>query len=439
MITTKAYIYEMPEKDSNIFKVNIPLMADNVNDEAIFDALLAVQSGTYNDYKVGDCVFVDFEDDKYNTAIILGKLYTDVPEENDAYGLFNQLNVTGSAVLPEDTKIGKYSTQDIFNLYQGVENGTGGSINPDDLKSYVQWTMTEIETQGETEEIYADHIRIMTGEEYDDYLESEDFDEELFNHTLYFLSSIPENGGYKIKDTVQTLDDLLSYDTLTLNNGDIIKVLSDSNHWGIEQLYRWDASQNSFINVDDYSKPDDQPLPDPTPDPSDPIEISFAKLASSVEGVIGKAMTDSGVNVSTKSRNPSDKSVYSYWFIGWRINKLCRPEEDKWYCKYIEMTPSGYESLPNSNTGNNGTRKKGEWAKYSSNETLKVGDVLVFKNNSIGYLGVVASSTECICSNNYTLQGGTAGKSAIVVKETIENVMSYTNSTDYTIVRYLKG
>ena len=195
MITTKAYITKMPDEGDNIFQVNVPLMADNVNDEAIFDALLSEPSGVYNDLKVGDCVFVTFEDDKYNTAIILGKLYTEVPEENNAYGLFDQLNVTGSVVLPDDTRIGKYTPQDIFNLYQGLNNGTGGgTIDPSTLKKYVQWTMTERpEAPEEEQEVYADHIRIMTGEEYDELSsgESEDFDEDEFNHTLYFLSSLP--------------------------------------------------------------------------------------------------------------------------------------------------------------------------------------------------------------------------------------------------------
>lgn len=122
MITTKAYIKQVPEEGSNIFKVDIPLMQDNVSEEAVFDALLCSTSGNYNDYKVGDCVFVDFEDDKYNTAIIMGKLYTEVPEENEAYGLFNELKVTGSAILPENTRLGQYTAQDIFNLYQGVQS-----------------------------------------------------------------------------------------------------------------------------------------------------------------------------------------------------------------------------------------------------------------------------------------------------------------------------
>lgn len=195
MIVTKAYVTEVPEVDSNMFRVRVPLMEDNTESEAEFDAILTHSSGTYKDINLDDCVIVTFEDDKYDMAIILGKLFTEVPKSTQAFGLFNQLEVTGSVVLPEDTKIGNYTPQDIFNLHQGVElkEGGGGSINPEDLKEYVQWTNTEREVDGETVDIYSDHIRIMTGEEYDEMLASEDLDQDEFNHTLYFLSSLPES------------------------------------------------------------------------------------------------------------------------------------------------------------------------------------------------------------------------------------------------------
>ena len=196
MITTKAYVTKVPEDDSNIFTVRVPLMEDNTETEAEFEAILSHSPGIYKGIEVGDCVIITYEDDKYDTAIILGKLFTEVSENDQAFGLFNQLEVTGSVILPQDTKIGNYTPQDIFNLYQGVdmkEGGGGGSINPDDLRQYVQWTTTERETSKGVEEVYADHIQVMTGEEYDtlNSSESEDFDEDEFNHTLYFLSSLP--------------------------------------------------------------------------------------------------------------------------------------------------------------------------------------------------------------------------------------------------------
>lgn len=196
MIVTKAYVTKIPDIDSNMFRVRVPLMEDNTESEAEFEAILTHSAGTYKDINLDDCVIVTFEDDKYDMAIILGKLFTEVPESTQAYGLFNQLEVTGSVVLPEDTKIGRYTPQDIFNLYQGVdlkEGGGSGSINPDDLKEYVQWTSTEREVDGKNVDIYSDHIRVMTGEEYDSLIASQDLDKEEFDHTLYFLSSLPES------------------------------------------------------------------------------------------------------------------------------------------------------------------------------------------------------------------------------------------------------
>lgn len=197
MIVTKAYITSVPETESNIFHVRIPLMEDNTETESEFEAILSTPSGVYKGIEVGDCVIVTFEDDKYDMAIILGKLFTEVPESTQAYGLFNQLEVTGSVTLPEDTKIGRYTPQDIFNLYQGVDlkegGGGSGSLNPEDLKEYVQWTNTERQVNGETVDIYSDHIRIMTGDEYDSLVASQDLDKEEFDHTLYFLSSLPKS------------------------------------------------------------------------------------------------------------------------------------------------------------------------------------------------------------------------------------------------------
>lgn len=197
MITTKAYITEVPSEDSNIYRVRVPLMEDNTETEAEFEAILSHSPGIYKGINVGDCVIVTYEDDKYDTAIILGKLFTEIHKSENVFGKFDQLEVTGNVILPQDTKIGNYTTQDIFNLYQGVDmkEGGGGSINPDDLRQYVQWTPTEREdeTTHEVTEVYADHIQVMTGEEYDtlNSSESEDFDEDEFNHTLYFLSSLP--------------------------------------------------------------------------------------------------------------------------------------------------------------------------------------------------------------------------------------------------------
>lgn len=197
MITTKAFITKIPEEGSNMFQVRVPLMEDNTQSEALFDALLCNSSNSeFNNYHVGDCVFVDFEDDKYNTAIILGKLYTEQKEESTSYNVINNLKVTGAATLPEDTIFGnKYSVRDFFSLYQGGTGGGGtGTINPEDLKQYVQWKAfehTDPDTQ-ETEEWFGNRLMVMSGEEFDKYSDPEqnpDWDDNVDGNTFFFLSS----------------------------------------------------------------------------------------------------------------------------------------------------------------------------------------------------------------------------------------------------------
>ena len=61
MICTKAYVKELPEEGSNIFKVEVPLMEDNTGTEAIFDALLCTTPGHYKGLEVGDAVSVTFK------------------------------------------------------------------------------------------------------------------------------------------------------------------------------------------------------------------------------------------------------------------------------------------------------------------------------------------------------------------------------------------
>lgn len=116
MIVTKAFIDQLPEKDSNIYKVRIPLMEDNTGTPAIFDATSCHASGFFNEYAVEDCVYVCFEDEEMVSAVILGQLdLGKIPERNNVYSLIDNLNVTGYATLPENTKIGDYMLKDLLD------------------------------------------------------------------------------------------------------------------------------------------------------------------------------------------------------------------------------------------------------------------------------------------------------------------------------------
>lgn len=142
----KAYIIELPKKDDNIFKVRIPFMEDNTTNEMVFKALLCNQPGDYKGYRVGDCVFVSFENDKLNTAIILGKLFIEEEEEVPTYRVINELKVTSKISLPNNTTIGGYSANDFFSMQQNLDKINSGAIlsEPNLLYDVIsEWTDEE--------------------------------------------------------------------------------------------------------------------------------------------------------------------------------------------------------------------------------------------------------------------------------------------------------
>ena len=75
--------------------------------EVVLKAVLLAQPGMYNGYKEGDVVFVDFENDKLNQPIIIGKLFLGPAKESEAPTALSVANlaVSKSATLPIDTKL----------------------------------------------------------------------------------------------------------------------------------------------------------------------------------------------------------------------------------------------------------------------------------------------------------------------------------------------
>lgn len=177
---TKAYITELPSSGSNIYKVEVPLMSDHTSTSAIFDAVASNSPGVYNGYNVGDVVIVHFENQLMDTCIIVGKLFTEVPEEDKAYILSNSLKVTGSAELPANTKINGVKIDGIMAAINNVVNIAGsGTVDENSLRDFVKYNTTN--RNGES--YYADRIQVMSGDEYDALSNNE------LENTLFFLTS----------------------------------------------------------------------------------------------------------------------------------------------------------------------------------------------------------------------------------------------------------
>lgn len=107
MLTTEAIIMSV-DLNSNRCSVRVPLFENfNTGAQAIMDARLTVQPGSFNNYKQGDFVWVTFINGTVETALILGKIYRGPEDENKNSGgnlNINSLQVSGgTAKLPAAT------------------------------------------------------------------------------------------------------------------------------------------------------------------------------------------------------------------------------------------------------------------------------------------------------------------------------------------------
>lgn len=85
-----------------------------------------------------------------------------------------------------------------------------------------------------------------------------------------------------VVDIVATYQDLLDYDTSTLTNNDIIRVLSDSTHNNKSSFYRYNADTQSFVfigAIDNY--------------------VTNTDYATSSIGGVVRVTSDSGIQISS--------------------------------------------------------------------------------------------------------------------------------------------
>jgi hypothetical protein len=92
----------------NTCTVHIPFFETAGNDPIIETATVSNTPGSYNGYKVGDVVYVAFEDGSMSTPVVIGKLYLGTEKEKaDPRGVINveDSTITKKATLPADAKL----------------------------------------------------------------------------------------------------------------------------------------------------------------------------------------------------------------------------------------------------------------------------------------------------------------------------------------------
>ena len=96
------------EQGGNTCTVRLPLFEMSSKKEVLISAIISAQPGVINNYKEEDIVLVDFENNKIDQPIVIGKLYLGAVEEaKTPRGTINceELNVNTKASLPLTTKL----------------------------------------------------------------------------------------------------------------------------------------------------------------------------------------------------------------------------------------------------------------------------------------------------------------------------------------------
>ena len=92
----------------NTCTVHIPFFETAGNDPIIETATVSNTPGSYNGYKVGDVVYVAFEDGSMSTPVVIGKLFLGTEKEKaDPRGVSNveESSAAKKATLPADSKL----------------------------------------------------------------------------------------------------------------------------------------------------------------------------------------------------------------------------------------------------------------------------------------------------------------------------------------------
>lgn len=123
---TKAIIKKLCSLEDNHFSVYIPLLrkANSGMEDAILSATLCNIPGIDNSLKVGDVVYVGFEDDQYDKPIILGKLYIGKEDKNNITTTLTtrSLQVTEISNIPSNTVVGDINVIDLYTKLTWLMN-----------------------------------------------------------------------------------------------------------------------------------------------------------------------------------------------------------------------------------------------------------------------------------------------------------------------------
>lgn len=122
---TKATIKKLNTNENNHCLVFIPFLkkANDMTDDATLEATFISISGIENTYKVGDVVYVEFEDNEYSRPVIIGKLYTDKENADEITTtiIAKASQITTTSKLPDSTYLGDSASDSLITKIERAE------------------------------------------------------------------------------------------------------------------------------------------------------------------------------------------------------------------------------------------------------------------------------------------------------------------------------
>ena len=143
----RGIIWEYGKKPNRLL-VRIPYFEKAGDKQVIFECLIAVPSGVMPSYKIGDIVFVDFENNDLNYPVVVSKLVTNNFDYNsNVSSLYSEsLKVSGPVELTKEFKVGDITYSDLYYCKKAIQEITGNTElvdklliweNPDITQSFV--------------------------------------------------------------------------------------------------------------------------------------------------------------------------------------------------------------------------------------------------------------------------------------------------------------
>ncbi len=118
----KSVTVRIPELN----KIDGAVGATPVNE--LVAAIVCTPPGYIPNFRIGDIVLVDFENDDLERPVVVGALFTEKISSNAPDIYAGSITVGINSILPEDTTIGKVTSQSIAYL-QGLEENIQITIN----------------------------------------------------------------------------------------------------------------------------------------------------------------------------------------------------------------------------------------------------------------------------------------------------------------------